>query len=116
MTDPPRLSDNALSKLPWLWQAFGKSWRSYAFGLCLVGATVIALLLLGPPFREPYLFLIPSTLIAGIVGGWGAGLMATSLGLALHLYFTAEYSTVINPKSASFAIHLARAIAFGAVG
>jgi two-component system, LuxR family, sensor kinase FixL len=116
MTDPPRISDNALSKLPWLWQAFGKSWRSYALVLCLVGATVIALLLFGPQFREPYLFLIPSTLIAGIVGGWGAGLMATSLGLALHLYFTAEYSTVINPKSASFAIDLARAIAFAAVG
>jgi hypothetical protein len=82
----------------------------------LVGATVIALLLFGPQFREPYLFLIPSTLITGIVGGWGAGLMATSLGLALHLYFTAEYSTVIDPKSASFAIDLARAIAFAAVG
>jgi hypothetical protein len=58
-----RLSDNALSQLPWLWQAFGKSWRSYALVLCLVGATVIALLLFGPQFREPYLFLIPSTLI-----------------------------------------------------
>ena len=111
-----RLSDNALSQLPWLWQAFGKSWRSYALVLCLVGATVIALLLFGPHFREPYLFLIPSTLIAGIVGGWGAGLMATSLGLALHLYFTAEYSTVMNPKSASFAIDLTRAIAFAAIG
>jgi two-component system sensor kinase FixL len=111
-----RLSENALSQLPWLWQAFGKSWRSYALVLCLVGVTVIALLLFGPHFREPYLFLIPSTLIAGIVGGWGAGLMATSLGLALHLYFTAEYSTVTNPKSASFAIDLARAIAFAAVG
>jgi two-component system, LuxR family, sensor kinase FixL len=111
-----RLSDNALSQLPWLWQAFGKSWRSYALVLCLVGATVIALLLFGPHFREPYLFLIPSTLIAGIVGGWGAGLMATSLGLALHLYFTAEYSTVMNQKSASFAIDLTRAIAFAAIG
>jgi len=111
-----RLSDNALSQLPWLWQAFGKSWRSYALVLCLVGATVIALLLFGPHFREPYLFLIPSTLIAGIVGGWGAGLMATTLGLALHLYFTAEYSTVMNPKSASFAIDLTRAIAFAAIG
>jgi len=84
--------------------------------LSLIGVTVIALLFFGPHFREPYLFLIPSTLVAGIVGGWGAGLMATSLGLALHLYFTAEYSTVINPKSASFAIDLARAIAFAAVG
>lgn len=116
MADTPRLSDNALRQLPLLWQTVGKSWRAYALGLCLVGATVIALLLFGSPFRGLYLFLIPSTLVAGIVGGWGAGLMATSLGLALHLYFTAEYSTVINPKSASFAIDLARAIAFAAVG
>jgi len=84
--------------------------------LSLIGVTVVATLYLGPNFREPYLFLVPSTLIAGIVGGWGAGLVATSLGLALHLYFTSEYSTVIDPKSASFAIDLARAIAFAAVG
>jgi hypothetical protein len=74
MADTTRLTSTALRQLPWLWQAFGKSWRSYALVLCLVGATVIALLF-GPQFREPYLFLIPSTLIAGIVGGWGAGLM-----------------------------------------
>src|SRR5262245_17586775 len=111
-----RLSDNALRQLPWLWQTVGRSWRPYALALSLIGVTVIALLFFGPHFREPYLFLIPSTLVAGIVGGWGPGLMATSLGLALHLYFTAEYSTVINPRSASFAIDLARAIAFAAVG
>jgi len=116
MADATRLSDNALRQLPWLWQTVGRSWRPYALALSLIGVTVIALLFFGPHFREPYLFLIPSTLVAGIVGGWGAGLMATSLGLALHLYFTAEYSTVINPRSASFAIDLARAIAFAAVG
>src|SRR5262245_356191 len=116
MADATRLSDNALRQLPWLWQTVGRSWRPYALALSLIGVTVVATLYLGPKFREPYLFLVPSTLIAGIVGGWGAGLMATSLGLALHLYFTAEYSTVIDPKSASFAIDLARAIAFAAVG
>jgi two-component system, LuxR family, sensor kinase FixL len=116
MADTTGLADNALRQLPRLWQTFGESWRPYALGLSLVACTALALLFLGPNFREPYLFLVPSTLIAGIVGGWGAGLMATSLGLALHLYFTSEYSTVINPKSASFAIDLARAIAFTAVG
>jgi two-component system, LuxR family, sensor kinase FixL len=116
MADTTRPSDNALTQLPRLWQAFGESWRPYGLGLSLVGVTLIALLSFGPHFQEPYLFLIPSTLVAGIVGGWGAGLMTTSLGLALHLYFTAEYSTVINPKSASFAVDLSRAIAFAAVG
>ena len=50
------------------------------------------------------------------MGGWGAGLIATGLGLALHLYFTAEYLTVIDPKSADFAVDLARAITFTSVG
>ena len=116
MADTTRLSQNALRQLPWLWQILGKSWRPYALALSLVAATIVALVLLGPQFHEPYLFLIPSILIAGIVGGWGAGLIATGLGLALHLYFTAEYSTVIDPKSADFAVDLARAITFTAVG
>src|SRR5262245_33523075 len=64
MADATRLSDNALRQLPWLWQTLGKSWRPYALGLCLVGGTVIALLLFGSPFRGLYLFLIPSTGIA----------------------------------------------------
>jgi hypothetical protein len=84
--------------------------------MSLVGATFIVLLLFGPRFHEPYLFLVPSTLVAGIVGGWGAGLVATGVGLAVHLYLTAEYSIVIDPKSASFEVDLARALTFAAVG
>ena len=42
--------------------------------------------------------------------------MATGLGVALHLYFTGEYATVIDPKSADFAVDLARAITFTALG
>ena len=116
MADTTRLSNNALPQLPWLWQILGKSWRPYALALSLVGATTVALVLLGPTYHEPYLFLIPSILITGIVGGWGAGLIATGLGLALHLYFSAEYATVIDPKSADFSVDVARAITFTAVG
>ena len=116
MADTTRSSQHALRRLPWLWQLLGRSWRPYALALSLVAATIIALVVLGPQFHEPYLLLVPSTLIAGIVGGWGAGLIATGLGLALHLYFTAEYATVIDPKSAGFAVDLTRAITFTAVG
>src|SRR6185437_7962168 len=79
-------------------------------------ATIIVLVVLGPQFHEPYLFLVPSALIAGIAGGWGAGLIATGFGLALHLYFSGEYATVMDPKSADFGVDLARAITFTAVG
>jgi len=110
------LPENALRLLPLLWETLGRSWRPYALALAMVAATIVALVLLGPHFHEPYLFLIPSTLIVGIIGGWSAGLIATGLGLALHLYFTAEYATVIDPKSADFAVDLARAITFTTVG
>jgi two-component system, LuxR family, sensor kinase FixL len=116
MGDTTRLPENALWQLPWLWQSLGKSWRPYALALSLVGATIVALVLLGPHFHEPYLFLVPSTLISGIVGGWGAGLVATAMGLALHLYFTGEYATIVDPKSADFTVDFARAITFSAVG
>jgi hypothetical protein len=62
MADTPRLSDNALRQLLSLWQTVGKSWRPMRW-VCLF---------FGPPFREPYLFLIPSTLVARIVEGWAA--------------------------------------------
>jgi two-component system sensor kinase FixL len=116
MVDTTRLSQNASRQLPWLWQILGKSWRPYALALSLVAATIAALVFFGPQFHEPYLFLIPSILIAGLVGGWGAGLLATGLGLALHLYFAAEYLTVTDPQSADFAVDLARAITFTSVG
>lgn len=116
MTRATRLSDNALRQLPRLWRAFEQPWRAYVLGLSLVGATVITLQLLDPHFHGPYLFLVPSTLLAGIIGGWSAGLIATGLGLALHLYFTGEYSTIINPKSADFAVDLAHAVTFAGVG
>ena len=116
MADTTRLSENALRQLPRLWEVLGKSWRPYALALSLVAATIVAQVLLGPHFHEPYLFLIPATLIAGIVGGWGAGLLATGLGLVLHLYFTGEYATVINPRSAEFSVDLSRAITFTTLG
>jgi len=84
--------------------------------LCLVGVTFAVLLLVGEERHNAYLFLVPSVLISGIVGGWGAGLFSTGLCLALHLILTGGYSTVTDPSAPSFAIDLARAIMFAAVG
>jgi two-component system sensor kinase FixL len=111
-----RLADIAPRQWTDAWLALADSWESYALALCLVAATFGALAFLGPGFKEAYLFLVPSMLIAGIVGGWGAGLLATILSLVLHLYFTEEYSTVVSPGSSAFAIYLARAITFTLIG
>jgi two-component system, LuxR family, sensor kinase FixL len=37
-----------------------------------------------------YVLFIPAVLIASALGGWGPGLLATALGLALGLYFVAD--------------------------
>jgi len=37
-----------------------------------------------------YLFFLPAILIASALGGWGPGLVATALGLALGLYFVTD--------------------------
>jgi two-component system sensor kinase FixL len=116
MTEVNRLQDDSFGRLSALWQTFGRSWTPYALALALVGLTFAATAFLSPEFHKAYLFLIPSVLISGIIGGWSAGLLATGLCLALHLYFTEEYSTVANPSSPAFAIDLARAIVFAAVG
>ncbi len=87
-----------------------------AWRFALVALVVITTRLLGPEFAEPYLFLIPGVLVAGIIGGWGPGLLATFLSLALHLYVTGEYSSLGNPSSPTFAIDIARALTFTALG
>jgi two-component system sensor kinase FixL len=37
-----------------------------------------------------YILFVPAVLIASAVGGWGSGLLATALGLALGLFFVAD--------------------------
>ena len=80
MADTTRLAQNALRQLPWLWQFLGKSWRPYALALSLVAATIAASVFFGPQFHEPYLFLIPSILIAGTRGGMGRRIARDGLG------------------------------------
>jgi len=63
-----------------------------------------------------YLFLTPPVLVAGIVGGWGPGLLATLLSMLLHLYSTKEYQNLIEPHSPFFVAEWARAITFFALG
>jgi two-component system sensor kinase FixL len=111
-----RSSKNTVRRLPNLWQLFGSSWRPYGLAFGLVALTFAALAFLSSEFHQAYLFLIPAALIPGIVGGWGPGLLATGLSLALHLYFTGEYSTVVDVTSPMFAIDVARGATFTTVG
>ena len=115
MTDT-RSPDTVLKQLSRVRDALQQYGAAYGLALALVAFVVITTRLIGPEFTEPYLFFIPGVLIAGIVGGWGPGLLATFLSLAIHLYFTGEYSNLANTSSPTLAIDIARALTFMALG
>jgi two-component system, LuxR family, sensor kinase FixL len=90
----------------------------YVLSLSLVAAVFILRAALAPTLGDQalYLFLVPPVLIAGVLGGWGPGLLATTLSLVLHLYATGEYVNLIHRGSPLFAAELARAMTFAALG
>lgn len=90
----------------------------YAVAVILVGAVIAVRTLFAPQLGEHslYIFLVPAVLIMGIIGGWGPGAFTMLLSLVLHLYFTREYRTLLDPSSPTFAVDLARALTFVAVG
>jgi two-component system, LuxR family, sensor kinase FixL len=90
----------------------------YLLSVSLVAVAFIARSLLAPTLGDQalYLFLVPPVLVAGVVGGWGPGLLATTLSLAAHLYATAEYSNLAHPDSPLFTAELARAATFVVLG
>jgi two-component system sensor kinase FixL len=90
----------------------------YVLSLSLVAVVFILRAALAPTLGDQalYLFLVPPVLIAGVLGGWGPGLLATTLSLVLHLYATGEYVNLIHRGSPLFAAELARAVTFAALG
>src|SRR4051812_15419538 len=92
-------------------EAFGRPAMTYLLALGLVALAFILRALLGPTLGNQalYLFLMPPVLIAGIVGGWGPGLLATALSVGLHLVATGEYANLIDRHAPLFEVELARA-------
>jgi two-component system, LuxR family, sensor kinase FixL len=90
----------------------------YLLSLALVAAALVLRSTLGPTLGSQalYLFLVPSVLVAGVVGGWGPGLLATILCLVLHLYSSGEYANLTRPTSSLFVAELSRAVTFVALG
>ena len=98
MTDvATRSPDAVLKQLPRLRELLGRYGLGYALALFLVCINLLVLTLAGPAFSTPFLFLIPGVLAAGVLGGWGPGLLATGLSLAFHLYAAGEYAGLLNP-------------------
>jgi two-component system, LuxR family, sensor kinase FixL len=97
---------------------FRRTGTVYAVSLSLVAIAFILRALLAPTLGDQalYLFLVPPVLFAGVLGGWGPGLLATTLSLVIHLYATGEYINLIHRGSPLFAAELARAATFAALG
>jgi PAS domain S-box-containing protein len=98
--------------------AFRQGTVIYAVALSLVAIAFILRALLAPTLGNQalYLFLVPPVLVAGVLGGWGPGLLATALCLVIHLYATGEYANLLHPDSPLFAAEVARAATFAALG
>jgi two-component system sensor kinase FixL len=91
---------------------------SYVWSAALVAVAFFLRSALAPTLGNQalYLFLVPPVLVAGVLGGWGPGLLATTLSLVLHLYLTGEFSNLIHPTSPLFAAEFSRAVTFAALG
>jgi len=98
--------------------AFQQNATVYFLALSLVAVAFLLRSLLAPTLGNQalYLFLVPPVLVAGVLGGLGPGLLATTLSLIFHLYLTGEYANLTNPDSPLFAVELARAATFVVLG
>ncbi|MGA8693180.1 MAG: PAS domain S-box protein [Xanthobacteraceae bacterium] len=67
------------------------AWQ-YGVAILAIAAGLGVKLIFAPVLggEASYILFVPAVLIASALGGWGPGLLATALGLALGLFFVAE--------------------------
>jgi two-component system, LuxR family, sensor kinase FixL len=102
---------------PLITRSLGQQGSNYVLSVVLVVLAIVLRTAVGPTLgaQALYLFLIPSVLVAGIVGGLGPGLLATFLALGLHLYSSGEYIN-LTPGSAFFVEEASRGVTFVGLG
>ena len=90
----------------------------YVASLTFVAIVFFLQSLLAPTLGNQalYLFLVPPVFIAGALGGFGPGLLATALSLGLHLYGTGAFSNLVDPAAPLFVAELSRTATFAALG
>ena len=85
--------------------------RQYGIAILAIAVALAIRVLLDSILRgdASYLLYLPAILIASALSGWGPGLLATGLGLALGLYFVTEFRSLT-------ASDIINAITFALVG
>src|SRR3984957_2785853 len=83
----------------------------YGIAAAAVALALAARVLLEPILQgqAPYLFFVPATLVAAGIGGFGPGILATVLSLALCLAFIVDFPALSPPE-------IVNAGAFAAIG
>jgi two-component system sensor kinase FixL len=103
---------------PGIWAMLERPTVAYPLALGLLAVVLVFRTLLAPTLSNQvnYIFLMPAVLVAGIVGGWGPGLLTTALGVLLHLYLTGEHSNLSDPASPLFVAEILRGTMFVFLG
>jgi two-component system sensor kinase FixL len=93
------------------WLLARQSLVLYGIGPVAVVTALAARALLGPILHDqaPYLFFVPAILVAAGIGGFGPGLLATALSLALSFFFIADFPALTLPE-------IVNAVVFVAIG
>jgi two-component system sensor kinase FixL len=113
-----KLTERVAKMRPYAEHLLSQDGASYVWSAALVATAFLLRSTLAPTLGNQalYLFLVPPVLVAGVLGGWGPGLLATALSLILHLYLTGEFTNLIHPTSPLFAAEFSRALTFAALG
>src|SRR6516164_11402474 len=111
MADTIRHSQNyapgaALRPAPWRRIAWPYGIAILAIALGIAVKLAVASALAG---QASYILFMPAVLIGSALGGWGPGLVATALGLALGLYF-------VTDVGAATASDIINAVTFAVLG
>jgi two-component system sensor kinase FixL len=93
----PRLEPNALLQLAF-WRRI--AWQ-YGLAIVVIAVGVAIKLAFDSVLRgeASYVLFVPAVLIASALGGWGPGMLATALGLALGLFLLQRPASWQQPTS-----------------
>lgn len=101
----------------WLWLQRRPA-LTYVLTLALVTLVFLLRGWLAPTLGNQalYLFLVPPVLIAGILGGWGPGMVAMVYAIGLQLFASGDLKVLLDSRNPTFAVDVARTLTFASIG
>ncbi len=118
MADALTKLDEEASPVPWQTWLHQRPVANYALTFGLVTLIYLLRAWFAPTLANQalYLFLVPPVLIAGIVGGLGPGLAATAYAMALQIFVTGDFRSLVDVNGPLFLVDVARSLTFALAG